>query len=153
MNLVMTVKGEGMVENWVEIFEYLGEGYQTLIEYGEWRVAILRFLDELFPERIISMERHCETDEVFVLLNGYASLLLAGSGPAPDGMISQDLESNKLYNVKCNVWHAILLSPDASVLIIENRDTGEKNSQSCSLSPGQCQQIVELGHQAPFNFH
>lgn len=139
-----------MNKDWVEEFEFLGEGYQTMIAYGGWRVAILRFLDELLPERIQSMERHCETDEVFVLLKGRGSLLLGGNGSAPENVIFYGLDPHKLYNVKRNVWHNILLSQDASVLIVENRDTCEENSQSCDLSPEHCLQIIEQGHK--YNF-
>jgi ureidoglycolate hydrolase len=134
-----------MDENWLEIREFTGEGYKPLIDYGKWRVAFLRYLDEeLLPERIDSMERHIETDEVFVLLQGRAVLLLGGNGTRLDGVFPQFMEGGKLYNVKRNAWHAILLSRDATILLVENRDTGEKNSEQAALSADQRRQIVEL---------
>lgn len=57
-----------MNEDLLEIREHNGRGFKPLISFGEWRVAILRFLDDLRTERIDSMERYTETDEVFVLL-------------------------------------------------------------------------------------
>ncbi len=139
-----------MDENWLEIREYKGEGYKPLVDYGEWRVAILRYLEELQPDRIDRMERHCQTDEVFVLLQGYATLLLGGNSPAPEGVFPKAMEANKLYNVKRNAWHSILLSQDASVLIVENRDTNEENSQYSSLPPEFGMQIFDLGHLGNF---
>ena len=139
-----------MNENWLEIREYHGEGYRPLIDYGEWRVAILRYIDELQPDRIDRLERHCETDEVFILLEGRSTLLLGGNGSSLDGLYSQVMEANKLYNVKRNVWHSVLLSQDASLLIVENRDTSEGNSQYCLLPPELRQQIIDLGSQEGF---
>ena len=60
----------------LEIRSYTGEGYLPLIDFGAWRVAILRYIDELLPERLTHMQRHDETDEVFVLLAGRCILYL-----------------------------------------------------------------------------
>jgi len=49
-----------------------------------------------------------------------------------------------IYNVRCKSWHTILLSRDASVLIVEEGDTGEHNSEFASLPARLCAQIVEL---------
>jgi ureidoglycolate hydrolase len=123
-----------MDESLLEIRDYQGEGYKPLVDYGEWRVAILRYLDGLHPERIDSMERHTETDEVFVLLSGQAILILGGRGEQLEETYSQCMEIGKVYNVKRSVWHTILLSSDASVLIVENRDTGGHNSEYAKIS-------------------
>jgi ureidoglycolate hydrolase len=123
-----------MDESLLEIRDYQGEGYKPLVDYGEWRVAILRYLDELRPDRIDSMERHTETDEVFVLLHGQAVLILGGRGERLEGAYPQCMEIGKIYNVKRSVWHTILLSSDASVLIVENNDTGNDNSEYAQIS-------------------
>ena len=49
-----------------------------------------------------------------------------------------------LYNVKRAVWHNVTFSRDATILIVENRDTSQENSDYCSLDTGQRAQIVEL---------
>ena len=61
----------------LDITEYTGEGYLPLIAYGAWRVAILNYIDELLPENIGKMQRHDNTDEVFVLLKGRCILFVA----------------------------------------------------------------------------
>jgi hypothetical protein len=55
----------------------------------------------------------------------------------------QVMEPLKLYNVKQKVWHTILFSRDASVLIVENRDTGPHNTQFAELTLEQKRLIVE----------
>jgi ureidoglycolate hydrolase len=118
----------------LETRNYHGEGFKPLIDYGEWRVAILRFLDGLQPDRIDSMERHTETDEVFVLLCGRGVLMIGGNGKQVDRIRPQVMKSEEVYNVKRNAWHTILLSRDASVLLVENNDTGDLNTEHTSLS-------------------
>jgi uncharacterized NAD(P)/FAD-binding protein YdhS len=134
-----------MDESLLEIRQYNGEGYQPLIDFGAWRVAILRWLEGLLPERQEYMECHTQTDEVFVLLEGQAVLILGGNAEKVDGVYPQVMEKRKLYNVKQDTWHTVLLSRDASVLIVENNDTGKDNTEYCTLTPEQKRRIVELG--------
>ncbi len=131
-----------MDETMLEIRNFMGEGYQPLIDYGEWRVAILRFLEGMQPERNDTMERHTETDEVFVLLRGQGILILGGHDPQVSGIYPQVMDQGILYNVKRNTWHTVLLSREASVLIVENKDTGERNSEFASLSAEQHRKII-----------
>lgn len=126
-----------MDETLIEIRDYSGEGYKPLIDYGTWRVAIMRYADRYLPDRIDTVERHCETDEVFVLLGGRVTLFVGDGEKGPQRLVAQEMEPLKLYNVKRNIWHQITFSRDASVLIVENRDTGKGNSQYAPLSPEQ----------------
>jgi len=132
----------------LEIHTYTGEGYKPLVDYGEWRVAMLRFLEGLQPDRIDSMERHTETDEVFVLLHGSGVLILGGCSSQVEGIYTQAMEQGIIYNVKHGTWHSIVLSRDASVLIVENRDTTTKNSEYTNLSPEHRRLLqIQLQHQ------
>jgi len=131
-------------ETLLEIRQYNGEGYQPLVDFGAWRVAVLRFCDELRPKNLTAMQRHDETDEVFVLLAGRCILFLGEGQSQVQALHAVDLEPLKLYNVKRAVWHTHALSEDASVLIVENRTTTEENSPRVALSPAQQEQIVRL---------
>jgi hypothetical protein len=131
-------------ENLLEISEYTGEGYRPLIDYGEWRVAILRYIDELLPENISRMQRHVETDEVFVLLSKRC-LLFLGDGAESIGEIhAQDMLPLRLYNIKRGTWHTHTLSEEATVLIVENGNTAAANSPEIRLSVAQRQKLGEL---------
>jgi ureidoglycolate hydrolase len=139
-----------MDESFLEIRDYDGSGYQPLIDFGEWRVAMLRYLDEIHPDHIASMERHTQTDEVFVLLEGRGLLLLGGKCSQVDGLYPQTIESGNVYNVKQNVWHTILLSRDAKILLVENRDTSTHNSKYFQLLPDQRRLIKEIAERESF---
>jgi len=75
----------------LEVTQYTGEGYAPLIDYADWRVAVLRYIDELLPQNLATMQRHDETDEVFVLLAGRCILFL-GAGATPVGLQVDALE-------------------------------------------------------------
>ncbi len=111
----------------LEILHYTGEDYKPVVYFEGWRVAYLNYSDRFDPEKIDKLERHMETDEVFVLLEGKASLLIGETGTLCP------MEKNKTYNVKKGVWHSIITSRDAHVLIVENADTADENSEFMPL--------------------
>jgi hypothetical protein len=131
-------------ETLLEIRQYAGEGYRPLIDFGGWRVAILRYTDELLPENLTHMQRHEETDEVFVLLAGRCILYLGEGADRVDAIRAIDMEPLKLYNVKRSAWHTHTLSEDATVLIVENCDTTAANSPRLALEPAQKARVVTL---------
>ena len=128
----------------LEIRTHQGPAYCPLVDFGAWRVAVLNFCPELRPENLTRMQRHDETDEVFVLLRGRC-ILLVGDGRDEAGTIrAADMVPQTLYNVKRGTWHTHTLSPDASVLVVENRATTLGNSPFCELGPQQMATIAEL---------
>jgi len=133
-----------MDEELIEIREHTGSGYQPLVDFDSWRVAILRWEQASLPEVIASMERHAQTDEVFVLLQGQATLILGGNSLTVESIQSLVIEPRKLYNVRRGVWHTVLLSRDASILIVENRDTGTENTEYCILTGVLQQKIISM---------
>jgi ureidoglycolate hydrolase len=136
-----------MDDKLLEIREFIAPGYQPVIDFETWRVAILNFLEEIHPERIDYMERHNETDEVFVLIKGQGLLFLGEGRTRIDKIHPQVMEHGKIYNVKRNVWHTIVLSREGSVLIVENRNTNKENSNYSSLDPEQRRMIIETAQQ------
>jgi ureidoglycolate hydrolase len=114
-----------------------------IIDFSMWRIAILNYIDEIHPEQIEKMERHNETDEVFVLIKGQGILFLGEGDRSVEKIHPHVMESGKIYNVKQHVWHSIVLSREGSVLIVENIDTGTDNSDYFSISPDQRCVIVE----------
>jgi hypothetical protein len=139
-----------MEENWLQIRGYDGEGFQPLIFFHGWQVAILNYLDDIRPERNDTMERHTETDEVFVLMKGRGILLIGGNGSWVEGVFPQAMDIGKIYNVRRDTWHTILLSRDATVLIIENGDTGAQNSEFASLSEECRGKIMKIAQHERF---
>jgi len=133
-----------MIDHLLEVHEYEGEGYKPLVDFASWRVAILNYSPELLPEQLTRMQRHNETDEVFVLLQGRC-LLFVGEGEARVmALHAIDLVPGRIYNVKQAVWHTHTLSADAQVLVVENRDTTYDNSPFTPLTPAQQEELIAL---------
>jgi hypothetical protein len=130
-------------EKELQIKEFRGIGYLPLVDYGTWRVAYLRYIDELIPRNIKRVERHVETDEVFVLIEGQALLFIGKGDEQVDELVPLRMEPLKIYNVKKNAWHCCVLSHDATILLVENCNTGLANTDYCALEEDQCQVIID----------
>ena len=125
-----------MKQHGVDICAYEESGFSPLVFFGGWRVAILNHQPSQERGGVPFVERHHQTDEVFVLLQGPAILLLAGYGETPEKIEDLLMEPGKLYNVPRNLWHAVLTQPQSKLLIIENADTGEEKSSYYPLAQG-----------------
>ena len=105
------------------VLDYDGKGYFSHFKYGSWRIAYLNYAPMFTKEGITYLERHNETDEVFILLEGEASLFMG------ENAAETKMEKFRSYVVKKSAWHNIVVSEDAKVLIVENADTGKNNSE------------------------
>jgi len=136
-----------MDEKMIEVREFTGPGYQPVIDFGTWRVATLNYVDEIHPKRIEKVERHNETDEVFVLIKGQGILFLGEGERRPKKIHSLLMQTGKIYNVKRNIWHTIVLSRTGTVLIVENRNTSKENSDYSLLNLKGRMKIIEKAKQ------
>jgi hypothetical protein len=137
-----------MNKDYIDVTAYAGEGYKPVIDYESWRVAILRYCEELEIQNLRTMQKHNESDEVFVLLSGNCMLFSGGQGDTIqdiDGIAMQPLQ---LYNVKKGTWHTHTLDHGATVLIVENQDTSDLNSPTLPLTEEQRRKLMSLGNEA-----
>ncbi len=107
-------------DNELEIYEYEGEDYERTMNFGEWRVAFMNCSDMRF--NIARYERHHFTDEVYVLLEGEATLMVG------DDRKLYKMEKNKIYNIKKGIWHGSAQTRDSKLLIVENQNTTKENT-------------------------
>lgn len=133
-------------ESLIEVRDHTGPDYKPLVDYQSWRVALMNYTDDLTPDKINRMQKHTETDEVFVLMSGRCILFIGEGDESVANVHAMDMELYKLYNVKRGVWHSHTFSRDARVLIVENRDTVAGNSPFVGLSADQQREVVELAN-------
>jgi len=131
-------------EKLLEVRDYTKEGYSPVVDYDTWRVAVLNYSNDLLPGNIAAMQRHNETDEVFVLLRGRCILFLSDGDIKVTDIFAENMQPFKIYNVKKSVWHSHTLSRDAKLLIVENRNTTFDNSPFCPLTGVQRKRIVDM---------
>lgn len=103
----------------MEIFGFYGEDFKAVLQFEGWKIGILRYSDRFSDFKV--MERHLETDEAFVLLEGEATLFEEEN--------TYKMEKCKVYNVKKGLWHHIVVSKDATVLVVENSNTTKENTE------------------------
>lgn len=127
----------------IEIIDFQSEGYKPLVDYESWRVAVLKFCDDLLIENVTTMQKHLYTDEVFVLVQGSCTLFLAGEGDAPGKITAVKMEPHKIYNIKKGVWHNHIMDEDGEVVIVENQNTCDDNSPILPLTDAQLVELAE----------
>ncbi len=110
------------MEKDVDILETNAEGYERIVEFGAWTVANINYEARYDENNFYRVERHIKTDEVFILTEGEATLIIG------EKLERVPMEKGKIYNVKKAVWHHIFLTRDAKVLVIENSDTCTENT-------------------------
>ncbi|MBR3646136.1 MAG: hypothetical protein IKN54_06930 [Lachnospiraceae bacterium] len=134
-----------MKKEYIDVVSYDGEGYKPLVDYQTWRCAVLRYIDELELDNLINMQKHNETDELFILLEGECVLFVGGKDDDLSDIDAIKMEPLKIYNVKRGTYHTHTLMPNTTVLIVENRDTDDSNSPRVWFTQEQKDKVVELG--------
>ena len=138
------MKKEILFDNSLEVSSFNEEGYLPIIDFESWRVAELRYCEELEVDKLKYMQKHKETDEVFVLLEGDFTLFLGENGEHIGDISAVKLEPLKLYNVKKGTYHTHTPEKNSTVLIVENRNTCDDNSPVEKLTEKQKLIIKEL---------
>lgn len=129
------------------VSEHDAGGTGAFVACNQFLVSILNPLPRLCPEQTVSMQKHNETEECFVLLRGRAMLYVADGEQAPGRIEAHLLEPGKIFTVPRGVWHSPVMSPDAKILLVEDRNTGNDNSPRVPLTEDQKAVVVALGKQ------
>lgn len=129
----------------LEKIDIKGNGFNILKDYDSWTIATLGYDDNSNSIRGINkLGRHLETIEVFVLIEGSAYMVTAGNEDEPSNLCFEKLEKGRLYIVQEKQWHGAILEPESTLLIIENRDTSNLNSEEYILNKSNKQKIEDL---------
>ena len=102
-----------------------GSGFDTLHTFEGWKVAFITCAEQYGELKVV--KRHTQTDEVFVLIKGEATLF---ASDGDETLQATALEKGKLYVVQKNTWHHLKVSEDALLMVVENSDTTKDNTQS-----------------------
>ncbi len=127
--------------NLLEIGEYFDSGYAPVLDFEGWRVAMLRYSRETDPSNFYQVEKHNETNEVFILTEGEADLIVAEESLGLDKIHVFPMQKNVAYNFKIAVWHQVVMSQDAHIVLFEKTNTNRENSNYHTFSN---QEIEEL---------
>lgn len=113
----------------MQIVRSSGTPWEIGAQFESWRIGLLSYGEKF--SRFFMLEKHNQTDEVFILVKGEATLYVADK----DINVSEHkMEKGLLYNVVKGEWHGIVVSSDALVVVVENSDTTEENSDYIYLA-------------------
>lgn len=127
-----------MNQNKISSESFEGEGLKRVVESGTWFVGIKNWKPANDAAQFDAMERHMETDEVFVLLEGGCTLLVDQSENNNCSDIRCiAMERNRVYCIHPGVWHNTITSRDAKLILMENRNTSMDNSEVQSLGQNE----------------
>jgi mannose-6-phosphate isomerase-like protein (cupin superfamily) len=103
----------------IEKHSFFGEDFKAILDFENWRIGICRYSKRFSV--FDRLERHLLTDEAFILLDGQATLFTE----------NEEIKMEKciIYNIPKGEWHHVVLSPDASVMVVENSNTCDENSE------------------------
>ncbi|MHB9030801.1 MAG: ureidoglycolate lyase [Candidatus Latescibacterota bacterium] len=121
-----------MVDKNFELGLFNGSGYAPLFESRhDWMVAVYNGCP--FPGYL---ERHNTSDEAFILMAGRAIMIVGDNGPDASIAKPVELAPFQAINIRRSVWHGLLTSREARVLIVENRDVTAGNSNYWTCPDG-----------------
>ena len=124
----------------LEIHTYNGIGYQPLVFSDGWQAALLNWEPIFDLANAGEIERHNQTDEVFVLWRGRAVIFVSDG----ERLQVEEMQAGAIYNVPRGVWHNLLARRDASWIIVENRDTHLGDTELRQMNPVEWAQLRAL---------
>jgi mannose-6-phosphate isomerase-like protein (cupin superfamily) len=128
----------------IEVKEFSGEGMSRVYENNKWTVGIKNWKPTNDITGIDCLERHNETDELFVLLAGRCTLVYANEKDGGLDIAAVEMEPFKVYNIPATLWHNTVTQKDTKMALIEDSSTGMNNSDVLELKPEQIAAIREL---------
>ena len=113
----------------MERYTYNAEDFKAVFVSMGWKIGLLRYSERF--SKLCVFERHLKTDEVFVLLNGNATLFVKDD---KGNNAKTEMEQNVVYTIPKGEWHHIVVSRDATVLVVENSDTSKENTEKVMIN-------------------
>jgi hypothetical protein len=123
---------------------HAGEGLSRVFENEKWMVGIKNWKPANDLANIDCLERHNQTDELFVLLAGTCTLLFANEEGGKLVMEAVRMEPLKVYNIPRSLWHNTVTTKDAKLVLIEDSSTSGANSDVVHLDEAQRARAREL---------
>ena len=128
----------------IEVKEFSGEGMSRVYENQKWTIGIKNWKPANDITGIDCLERHNETDELFILLSGACTLIYANEKDGGLDIQAVKMEPNKVYNIPVKLWHNTVTRKDTKLALIEDSATSGNNSNVLSLSKEQIAKVKQL---------
>lgn len=128
----------------MEIYKIKDPGFSPFLIREGWQVAQLNYIEEQHISNIQKVEVHHETDEVFVLLKGSATLIFADFQNTKPFFKVESMKSLNVYNVPKGTWHNIAMEEGSEVLIVEKSNTHLQDVEYFELPPEHIADLLNI---------
>ncbi|PJJ30281.1 cupin domain-containing protein [Lacrimispora celerecrescens] len=128
----------------IAVYEFAGEGMQRVFENEKWTVGIKNWKPANDVTGIDCLERHNNTDELFVLVEGACTLIYANESKEGLEFGVVNMQPDKVYNIPATLWHNTITQKDTKMILIEDSNTSMNNSDILELDEGQIVKIRSL---------
>ena len=129
----------------LQILEFNDLGLSRVYDNNDWMVGIKNWKPANDKANIDCLERHNETDELFVLLAG-ACVLLTATDRAGGGLDirATAMVQNKVYNIPRSLWHNTVTRKDTKLILVEASSTSSANSDLLPLDAERLAEVRKL---------
>jgi len=118
----------------IEVHSFEAEGLKKVYDNGSWFIGMKNYKPANDLANLDCLERHNETDEIFVLLEGGCVLLTAEETSSGLAFEALSMESHRVYVIPKGLWHTTITGKDSKLVLVEASGTSEKNSDVLKLS-------------------
>lgn len=125
-------------------YSFDGAGMQRVYENEKWTVGIKNWKPQNDITGIDCLERHNQTDELFVLVEGSCTLLYANEVDGGLELGTVAMEKNKVYNIPKSLWHNTITCQDTKMILIEDSNTSMDNSEIRNLTAEEIELVKKL---------
>jgi hypothetical protein len=127
---------------YLEVHRWDAPGYQPLVFSAGWQAALLNWEPAMDLASLSEIERHNQTDEVFVLWRGRGALFIS----TDEGMTLLEMKAGEVVNVRRGTWHGVLADRQASWVIVEGRDAHLNDTEIRKMDQAE---LASLKRQLP----
>jgi mannose-6-phosphate isomerase-like protein (cupin superfamily) len=128
----------------INSYAFADEGMRRVYENAKWTVGIKNWKPANDVSGIDCLERHNLTDELFVLLEGRCTLIFANEVSEGLKIEAVEMDKDKVYVIPQHLWHTTVTERDTKMILIEDSNTSNENSDILHLSGDQIKKIQDL---------
>jgi len=125
-------------------FDNTTEGLKRVYVNELWYAGIKNFKENTSINNINYLEKHKESDELFILIEGKSMLVTAEEKDGNFQFEAFMLEKGKIYNIPCGVWHTNVLWPDCKLVLSAKSNTSLENSIVNTLEGSELEKLKKV---------
>ena len=114
-------------------------GFCLVCKNDDYKCAFITCSPQYAYGKVRELKRHRESDEVFTLIQGNATLLTVEPDKAE--YIEKELQKGVSYCVPAGTWHYLAVTEEALVFVVENSGVSKENTDAVNIEEEKAYEI------------